>query len=366
MTKIEEICRVFGIEGEYTRAETITNGNINNTYKATFLRDGQQKSYIAQRVNTYVFKNPVEIMKNISLVTSHIHQKVVEAGRSTRRNVLKFFTTAAGRNFYIDEDGNFWRVSRFITDSVAYQNSSDPDILRATGKAFGEFQMQLADFNASLLYETITDFHNTKKRLESFFEDVSDDSFNRVSEVLPEIEYISSVFSEASRLSELSDARKLPIRVTHNDTKADNVLFDVNTNEVLCVVDLDTVMPGLPMYDFGDAVRGACSSCAEDERDLSKVYLDLDRYRAFSEGFIGSTRHALTETELSLMADGAFTIAIELGTRFLHDYITGDKYFKTTHERHNLERARCQLALARDMHDKLGEMREIAAEIAAR
>jgi len=364
MTKLEEICRIFGIEGQYIRSETLTNGNINNTYKVIFIRNGEEKSYIAQRVNTYVFKNPVEIMKNISLVTAHIRQKVLESGGSTRRNVMKFFTNPAGKNYYIDEDGNFWRLCRFITNSVTHTNSSDSAILRSTGKAFGDFQMQLSDFDASLLYETITDFHNTKKRLVKLFDDVSGDDYNRVSEVLPEIKYIESMANEASELSVMSASNKLPLRVTHNDTKSDNVLFDIDTDEVLAVVDLDTVMPGLAMHDFGDAVRGACSSCAEDERDLSKVYLDMDRFKAFSEGFISSTAKSLTPLEISLMAKGAFTIAIELGTRFLDDYIMGDKYFKIKYPEHNLDRARCQLALARDMYTKLDEMNETVNSIA--
>lgn len=358
-TKLAEIGEIFRLNGKIYAFDVVSNGNINTTYSVKFRRfDGSIRSYIVQRINGYVFKNPVEIMSNIEGVTKHLRNKAIDG-----RVALHFHHTEEGNNYYIDEEGNYWRVMTEV-DSDTFNISSDLNILRNAGKAFGEFQMQLSDYNAEALYVTIPDFHNTRKRLDKFFEDVEEDPCKRVCEVMPEIDFIRSMRKFACKLTDLQEAGKVPLRVTHNDTKINNVLFDRKTGEPLAVIDLDTVMPGLAMHDFGDAIRFAANTAAEDEPDLTKVSLDLNKFRAFSEGFIGQTAGALTEMEIGTMALGALSITVELASRFLDDYITGDKYFKTNYEGHNLVRARCQLKLAGDMWDKYEEMEQIVNTIA--
>lgn len=353
-----KVCDIFRIPGKITGYHVINIGNINQTYRVdTQLPDGSEKAYIVQKINTYVFHNPRQIMHNIDLVTEFIHDAAPD------QKCLHFHHTDQRKNFYFDGDDSFWRLSNYI-DSVTYDTSDDPVVMRGVGTAFGRFQMMLSDFQASRLYETIPDFHNTKKRIEDFFVHVEEDPFDRVHEVYPEIGYIAAVRRTAGKLTEMLENGQLPLRVTHNDTKINNVLFDPAGKEPVCVIDLDTVMPGLSVHDFGDAVRAACSTAAEDERDLEKVTLDLDKFRAFADGFISETASVLTKRELECMALGAFTLALELSVRFLDDYITGDKYFKTYYPAHNLDRARCQMRLAQDMYKKLDAMDDIVSQIA--
>ena len=353
--KLIEVGDKFLLQGEFCSSELITRGNINTTYCVTY--NNPNKKYIFQKVNTYVFHEPRQIMHNVDLVTEHIRQK------GTNGVPLHYHHTEDRKNFWFDEDGNFWRVSNYI-NSVTYQISDNPKVLYMGGKAFGDFQTQLSDFDATLLFETIPNFHNTKKRLKKFFEIVDIDPLGRVREAKEEIEYIREHRSRAEELTNLLENGTLPLRVTHNDTKINNVLFSPETLEPLVVIDLDTVMPGLPAYDFGDAVRFAANTAEEDEPDTSKVSLNLELYRAFAEGFVKSTAGTLKEEELSSLALGAFTITIELAMRFLEDYLTGDKYFKTSYPGHNLVRCRCQLALARDMEKKFDEMNKIVIETA--
>ncbi|MEG2118509.1 MAG: phosphotransferase, partial [Clostridia bacterium] len=334
-SQIEQICSVFGITGNYISCNQIDMGIINTTYAAKYIRDGADKAYIVQKVNTNVFKNPEQVMTNISAVTKHIHDKVKAAGLSTRRYALKFFYTDEGKNYFIDENGSFWRVSRFIDNSFAYNEKANVDILRSAGCAFGTFRMRLNDFDASSLYETIPDFHNTPKRIKALQDAIRLDPVSRVNSVSNEISYINSMSKKASILQNMLDAGELPLAVTHNDTKMNNILFDKDTCEALAVIDLDTVMPGLCAHDFGDAVRFSCNTAAEDERDLSKVSIDKDMFRSFAEGYISQTSSVLTKNELDTMALGAFTITLELATRFLTDYINGDKYFQIKNPLHN-------------------------------
>ena len=347
----------FRLKGELESYELITHGNINTTYCVKY--KNPEKSYIFQKVNTYVFREPVEIMKNIDLVTEHIR------GKQRVKNVtaLHYHHTDDGKNSWFSAQDNFWRVSNNF-NALTLQASSDPEVLRQAGRAFGEFQSKLSDFDATLLYETIPNFHNTKKRLEGFFENVLKDEYGRVSEVKDEIEFVRSHREIAEKLTNLSEKGIIPKRVTHNDTKINNVLFDKETGEPLVVIDLDTVMPGLAAHDFGDAVRFAANTAAEDEKDLTKVSFDLDLYRGFAEGFISAAADILTPEEIDTMALGALTITIELGMRFLDDYITGDKYFKTRYAGHNLDRTRCQFALASDMEKKFDEMNKIVKDTA--
>lgn len=346
----------FRLPGKIYSFKLITSGNINFTYKVTYKQGKSIKNYLFQKVNTYVFKSPSDIMENIDKITEHIREK--NPGKLS----LHFHHTENGQNYYMDSDDEFWRIMNFV-DSVSYNTAEDLKIVYSTGKAFGDFQHQLADFDASSLHETIHDFHNTKKRLQVLFSDAEEDVCGRAEEVREELDYIRSMAEEASLLSEMYERGDFPPRVTHNDTKSNNVLLDKNSKEPLLVIDLDTVMPGMAMYDFGDGVRFIASTAVEDEPDLDSVWLDLDKYRAFAEGFIPSIKNSLTKTEVDNMARGVFSITVELAARFLDDYLTGDKYFKTDYEGHNLVRARCQLKLARDMYDKKDEMERIVNEI---
>ncbi len=359
--RIEQVCRAFRIEGNFLGSEVITRGNINTTIRVDFENNGIKKSYLLQRVNTYVFTNPLKIMNNINLVTTHIRNKNTNSNKTN----LHFHHCANGDNFYFDLDGEFWRLTNYI-DSLSFDLCDDPAILQGAGYAFGEFQTALEDFDASQLYETIPDFHNTPKRYETFLNAVQRDDCGRVCEVANEIEFTKKHAKLASKLIEMKHEGLLPLRVTHNDTKSNNVLFDRVTGKPLTVIDLDTVMPGLVAFDFGDAIRSAGNSTEEDETDLSKVYLDIGKFSAFAEGFLKATAGHITEAEIDSLALGSFVLTYECGMRFLTDYLEGDKYFRTAYEGHNLVRAKCQYKLAEDILNKLPEMEQIVRNIASK
>ncbi len=359
--KFEELAKIFMIKGEITSIETISNGNINSTYDVTVNDGGVEHRYVFQKLNIFVFKSPKRIMSNIEKITSHIAEKLEEAGKS-RDYVMHFAHTERGKNYYMEEQG-FWRISEYVPNTETFNTCDDLNRLRSAGVAFGKFQTMLADFDAENLYETIPNFHNTRSRIAVLMRHVNEDPCGRVDEVRDEIDRIKALKPLAVRLNELVDSQELPLRVTHNDTKINNVLFDKTTGEAKTVIDLDTVMPGLVAHDFGDAVRFAANYSAEDEPDLTKVGLDIDRFRAFAEGFIPEIASALTPTEVKTLALGAFTMTIELAVRFLDDYITGDQYFKTLYRGHNLVRTRCQLKLAEEMQERMGEMNKIVADI---
>ncbi len=357
----EEVAKKFGICGKIIDINALTSGNINGTFVVIADVEYGFKKYVFQRLNTFVFKKPKYIMNNISAITTFISDKIEREGLN-KDSVMHFLKTVNGDN-YVDDGDGFWRVYEYVPDSITVNQCNDLGKLRSAGKAFGNFQTMLSDFDASKLYETIPNFHNTRARVENFFKNVELDECSRVKEVEYEIEQIKKYMPLGVKLNEMVDAGELPLRVTHNDTKINNVLFDINTGEAKTVIDLDTVMPGLVAHDFGDAIRFAANKAVEDEPDLSKVGLDMDRYKAFAEGFISEVSHSLTENEIKTLALGAFTMTYELVVRFLDDYITGDKYFKTLYPGHNLVRTRCQLALAIDMYNKLDKMNEVISDI---
>ncbi|MBQ7499660.1 MAG: aminoglycoside phosphotransferase family protein [Clostridia bacterium] len=357
--KIQKIADMFQIRGRFKSFEQIKSGNINTTYKVIFFRDNEDKTYIIQRVNTYVFKNPEQVMDNIARVTEHIRSGIKATGRSAKRYVLHYLYTIEGNNFAYDEDGGFWRGYRFVDNSVCYDSTDNLKILEGAGHAFGDFQRYLADFDATTLHESIPDFHNTKKRFDTLFRMAIEFNGPRVEETKEELDYLKSIYELSSSLCTMLDNGSVPLRVTHNDTKCNNVLFDADDDEPLAVIDLDTVMPGLAMYDFGDAIRFSANAVDEDCPEYDKVSLDLAKFEAFTKGFITSLGGSLTIREMETMALGSFVMTAELAARFLLDYIMGDKYFKLNYPEHNLVRTRSQIALCKDMYKKLDDMNDI-------
>jgi len=311
-------------------------------------------------VNTYAFRNPIQLMENIDLVTEYIRKKQPD------KISLHYHHTGEedGRKTYLmDEDGSFWRICNYVP-SVTFDTCDDLRVVRNAGEAFGEFQMVLSDFDASRLFYTIPDFHNTRKRYETLIQDAEVDPCGRVAEVKEELAWLLSVQDQACKLTDMYDAGQLPLRVTHNDTKINNVLFDETTHDALVVVDLDTVMPGLVGHDFGDAIRFAANFVEEDAAEYGKAGINLNIFWAFAEGFLKYTAKTLTENEIATLGLSCFVLACELATRFLDDYINGDKYFNIKKDKHNLVRTRCQIALAKDMLEKMDAMQAIVNECA--
>ena len=346
--QLKRVCRAFRIEGEWASYEEISVGNINHTYKVNFIqKDGRPKSYIVQKVNTYVYKNPIQVMENIDRVTEHIRAK------KPGQTALHFHHTIDRKTYFQDTDG-FWRLFNYIpSDSCV---DMDLRTIHNAGEAFGEFQMQLSDFDPGQLYETIVNFHNTPWRYERLEEAVKADPLGRAAGMGEELAYLRSVREKACILTDLYRRGKLPLRVTHNDTKINNVLFDQETKRALVVIDLDTVMPGVVGHDFDDAVRFAANFVAEDCAEPERAGVDLEIFRAFADGFLENTAAALTETEIGTLARSCLALTAELSVRFLDDYIRGDPYFKIRSPEHNLVRARCQIALAKDMERKMDAM----------
>ena len=349
-----EICDHFKIDGKYLGYAEIKLGHINSTYYVHYIRPKEgDRVYVLQKINMYVFKNPRVIMENIDKICSHIREVDPSAA-------LHFHHTRDGKNYFINRS-SFWRLYTYVVGTTVDGNSADG--MYAAGKAFGKFQMDLNDFDASCLKETIPNFHNTKKRFEHLFATSIEEPCERMSEVINEMMMVHEIASTACKICTEQEKKAFPLRPTHNDTKTNNVLTNEETSEPICVIDLDTVMPGLIMHDFGDAIRYGANAAAEDEADLSLVKLDLDMFRAFAEGFIGQTASILTKNELEYMALGAVTMASECGVRFLDDYLSGDQYFRIAYPEHNLVRARNQLTLAKDMIEHLDEMNAIVKEI---
>ncbi len=349
----------FCIPGPFFSYEEIKMGNVNHTYKINYIRDdgsgmAQIKSYLVQKVNTYAFQHPLELMSNIDKVTEYIHEKYPDI------KCLHFHHTKERHNYLEGEEG-FWRLSNYIP-SVTFNSCDDLSVARSAGQAFGNFQQMLADFDASSLFYTIPDFHNTRSRYAKLKEEIARDPCGRVAKVRQELDWLLSVEDEACKLTDLYEEGKLPLRVTHNDTKINNVLFDEETLRPLVVIDLDTVMPGLVGHDFGDAIRFAANFVEEDCPKADEAGLNLNVYWAFAEGFLKETAPTLTEMEVETLGNSCFTLTCELATRFLADYLVGDKYFKVNGPEHNLIRTRCQIALAKDMQTKMDAMNAIVRD----
>lgn len=350
---LKNILNQFEFEGECDCIQYHKVGNINDTTMITYNLNGEFKRYVLQRINHTIFTNPEALMDNMIKVTLHIQDKVKALGGDLDRECLSLIKTVDGKYFYKTECGNYYRAFKFIEGARTYMKVENEKHIYETGIALGKFQKHLSDFDANNLFEVIKDFHNTPKRYIDFLTAVENDEVGRVSLVQKEISFIKDRANDLSKLVNLADDGKLPIRVTHNDTKFNNIMIDDETGKAICVIDLDTVMPGLSLYDFGDAIRSGCSSATEDEIDLSKVSLDMNLYNAFVEGLMKSCKDTLNECEIENIPFSAKLITIELAMRFLTDYINGDKYFKVNYEKHNLDRARNQLKLAHEMEIKL-------------
>jgi len=357
---LNEAVRHIAFEGEFVEAVPYGCGHINDTYAAYFRkRDGQFHRYILQRINKNVFKEPEKLMENICNVTGFLRKKIIAAGGDPDRETLNIIPALDGKSFYKTAEGDYWRGYKFIENAKTYEIIEDEHIFYNAGKAFGTFQMLLHDYPAETLHETIVNFHNTEKRFRDFSEAVKNDRMNRAKEVQQEIRFIENRAAETSVIVNLLDEGEIPLRVTHNDTKLNNVLVDNETGKGICVIDLDTVMPGSALYDFGDAIRFGASSAAEDEKDLSKVWMDIKLFESFTRGFMESAAESLTPMEIELLPFGAKMMTLECGIRFLTDYLNGDTYFKIHREGHNLDRARTQLKLVASMEEQYEQMKAI-------
>lgn len=353
--KLWQICRTFCVEGMLHSYEEITVGNVNRTYKVNVIQsDGEQTAYMVQALNTVAFPEPVAVMENISRVTEHIR------GKKPGCVTLKFYRTGEHKPYFF-EGKVLWRVFNYISSST-YNNCDDLDIVRSAGAAFGEFQRMLADFDPEQLHITISDFHNTRHRYRQLEAAAAADPVGRLAEVQEELGWLWYVQEWACELQDLFESGKLPLRVTHNDTKINNVLFAPEEKQALAVIDLDTVMPGLVGFDFGDAIRFAANCVAEDCPQAEKAGVDMTVFRAFTEGFLGQTVDILSDAEVDTLALSCFALTCEQAVRFLTDYILGDPYYKTACPEHNLLRARCQIALAKDMLHRHSEMEKIVRE----
>ena len=358
MMDYNKICAEFGLKGKLTEAGPYGFGHINSTSCLAVENEGKRTRYILQRINTSIFTDVDGLMNNIHLVTEHIRKK--NAGSPDEdRCTLTVIPTAEGKLYYDDGEGNIYRLYLFVEDTVALQAVEAPEQLCTLGAAFGNFQNQLADFDASKLVESIKNFHNTADRYRLFEEAVEKNIAGRVDSVKEEIEFVRARKADTSVLVDLLNEGKLPLRLTHNDTKLNNILFDEKDLRAVCVIDLDTVMPGFSVNDFGDAIRFGANTAAEDERDLSKVSLDLKLFEVYTKGFLQGSAGGLTVDEFMLLPEGAKMMTIECGMRFLTDYLQGDVYFKTNYPGHNLDRTRTQIELVRDLNRKWPVMKDI-------
>ena len=337
--------------------EPMGNGHINRTYLVT---DKLGNKYTLQRINDVIFKDVPALMENIRLVTETLREKDADP-----RHSLELVKTKDGNSFFHDDTG-YYRMYYFVDDSVCLERAENEDEFRMSAEAFGSFQNLLSDFDASKLSETIPMFHDTENRVKNLLKAIEEDKMGRLGEVRPEVEFALARAEEAKYMKGLLEKGEIKLRVTHNDTKLNNVLFDVSTRKPICVIDLDTVMPGLAANDFGDSIRFGASTAAEDELDLDKVAMSLDMFRAYTRGFLSACGKKLTDKEIETLPMGAKMMTYECGIRFLTDYLQGDVYFRIHREKHNLDRCRTQLKLVYDMEQKWDEMAKIIKEEAAR
>ncbi len=340
-----------------TSAMPYGNGHINDT----FCLDSPRR--ILQRINTSIFKNPEELMENVEKVTDFLREKIVANGGNPLRETLTVIKTVDGKNCYKYDEENAFRMYLFVEDTKSIENSKTPEDLYEAGVGFGRFQRMLADYPAETLHETIKDFHHTPKRVEALREAIREDKAGRAASVKEEIDFALEQAVWADVVIKGIEDGRIPLRVTHNDTKINNILFDQESGKAVCVIDLDTVMPGSMLYDFGDALRMGGSTAAEDETDLDKVWFEVEAFEAFAKGYLSEVKDSLTETEIELLPLSVKLMTYECGIRFLTDYLNGDTYFKIHREHHNLDRARNQFKLVADITEKEALLTEVVKNV---
>lgn len=355
---LKEIFALFSAEGTFLSGEPFGNGHIHDTFRIE-TKEKETDDYILQRLNNRVFKNIPELQYNIERVTIHLRNKLLSIpGSDIKRECLTLIPAHDGKSWIVDDEGNYWRMYIFILNHRSYNIVDTPDKAFEGGKAIGRFQAMLADLPGKPLYETIPFFHDIARRLDNFNSTIKEDPANRVEKTRPEIDSILKRAEEMKVILRLGKEGKIPVRITHNDTKFNNILLDEN-DKALCVIDLDTVMPGYVHYDFGDAIRTAANIAEEDEKELSKVKMDINLFEAYAKGYLSETRGTLNSVEKEYLAFAPRLITYIIAVRFLTDYIDGDHYFKIHHEHHNLQRAKAQLKLVESMEEQYESMKNI-------
>jgi Ser/Thr protein kinase RdoA (MazF antagonist) len=346
---LQAIGRQFAIEGSFVSGGPYGNGHINDTYAVLYRLGSGTRRFIFQRINHKVFKDPAGLMANIIAVTGHLRDKILAAGGDPLRETLTLIPTLDGESFHRTDAGDYWRVYVFIEGARTYETVERLEHVQSAGRAFGTFQGLLSDFPAGSLTETIPDFHHTRKRFDAFRRAVAEDVQGRAKAARPEIEFVLRREPLTSRLVDLLSAGRLQQRITHNDTKFNNIMIDDRTGKGVCVIDLDTVMPGLSLYDFGDSIRSMTNTGAEDETDLSKVGFSLEVFELYTRGYLQAAGSWLAPEEINLLPFAAELMTLESVMRFLTDYLQGDIYYKTRRTDHNLDRARTQVKLVQEM-----------------
>lgn len=351
-SRLEDAKEHFSIEGEIIECRPYGNGHINDTYMLRAGQKGAEQRYILQRINHEIFKKPVEVMENIYGVTSYLKEEIKRQGGDPERETLSIIKTRDGKLLYEDGIGCYWRMYRYIENTVCYE-SATPELFYESAVSFGNFQSLLSGYPAGSLHETIVNFHHTVSRFSDFKSALKEDRENRAKEAQDEISFVLEREHIMGKLLDLQQSGQLPTRVSHNDTKLNNILFDKDSNKGICIIDLDTIMPGLAAYDFGDSIRFGASTAAEDEKDLSKVHFDKKLYDSYLEGYLKGCQGKLTEKEVETLPWGAILMTQECGMRFLADFLAGDVYFKTERREHNLDRCRTQFRLVQEMEEQL-------------
>jgi hypothetical protein len=356
ITDLQDISLQFDLNSEFVKAERYGSGHINDTFVVNAIQGSGEVRFILQRINKSVFEDPAALMENVGRVTEHLR-----AGATEGDTCLSLVPKPDGANLHVDESDEYWRMFHFLEGARSYDSIPSPAHAREAAAEFGRFQALLRDLPGPRLKETIPDFHNTKARYAQLHEAHSSNSHDRARHCAPEIEWAMGQEQSAGLLLALKEAGDIPERITHNDTKINNVMFDLETDKAACVIDLDTVMPGLSLYDFGDMVRTATMPAAEDESDLSRITMRMDYYEALVDGYLGATSNFLNEAEVENLAVSGKIITIETGVRFLSDYLSGDQYFRIHRPEQNLDRCRAQFALAVSIDDALSDMQQLTA-----
>lgn len=350
---ISTILSQFPFEGKAVDIQAINEGLINTTLVADF----GNKKYVIQKINTNVFKDPDNLMNNIVSVTEYLRKAIESNGDNAERQTLRFLKTVDGKPYYTDENGDCWRSYVYLDNSYTISSGCSLDEIYEAARAFGNFQYLLEDFPGNELFETIPNFHHTPTRYDNLMKAVEENKAGRLDEVQEEIKFFTDRKGNISVVTDLLEKGEIPVRVTHNDTKINNVLFDSNTKKAICVIDLDTIMPGSSLYDFGDGIRTSATLGAED--DIDKIGLDVEAFEAYVKGYLDGTNGKLCEKEVELLPFSVILLTQEVAMRFLTDYLDGDIYFKTSCDKHNLIRTRAQIKLIKDIEAKMPQLVEI-------